>query len=133
MSLEKVGNYAHIMIMALLTLFAPIKAMMIATGALVVADFILGLVAALKRKESISSAGIRRTVTKMFVFQALLVLGFVVETYLTGDSVPVIKISSAFIGLTELTSILENLNEISGGNLLKALISKLGSVNDAHK
>ncbi len=36
---------------------------------------------------------------------------------------------AGFIGLTELLSVLENLNRASGNDLLKSLIDKLGSAN----
>lgn len=109
---------------------APVKPTLIAVGVLIVADLISGLIAAAKKKEPITSAGLRRTVTKMFVYQMAVVTGFIAETYLIGDLVPVTKIVSGMIGVVELKSVFENLNIISGQNLLKQIIEKLGSNND---
>jgi formate hydrogenlyase subunit 4 len=114
-------------LLALLGVFAPIKAAVAVVCILVIADLILGILAARKRGETITSAGLRRSVSKLFIYETALALGFLTEIALTGDSFPVSKIVSAIIGLTELTSCIENLNEISGTDLLKALLSKLGS------
>src|ERR1035437_3572269 len=121
------------LILAMLVVFSPIKFAMIAVAVLVLADFILGIVAAHKRGESITSAGFRRTIVKVFVYEAALALGFIAEKYLMAGVLPLSNIISGFIGLTEIKSITENLNEISGNNLLKALLTKLGSTNDEPK
>lgn len=114
---------------SVLSLFAPLKPVLLATFALVIADFITGVIAAYKRGEPITSSGFKRTVGKLLIFQAAIICAFITEIYLTGDLAPVQKMVAAFIGLTELTSIAENLNSISGGSLLKALISKISSKN----
>lgn len=54
-------------------------------------------------------------------------LGFLTEQYMTGDLVPVMKILAGLIGITELKSILENLEEITGMPIIKMLIDKLNS------
>lgn len=116
--------------LVLLALFAPIQAAVITILVLIVTDMITGIMAAVKRKEPVTSAGLRRTLTKLFIFELILLLGFLCETYLLASFIPLSKIFSSFIALTELKSIIENLNEINGDNLLKSLIDKLGSMND---
>lgn len=118
------------LLLAIVTVLTPVKPAAITVAILIIVDFILGILAASKRKEKITSAGLRRTVTKLFVFELVLILGFLTETYLTGDLFPLVKIVSAFVGLVELKSIMENLNEINGDPILAALITKLGSEND---
>lgn len=117
-------------ILTVMVVLSPIKATILAILALIVVDLILGIIASKKRKEPITSAGLRRTITKLFVFELALVITFFIQQYLIGDYAPVLKIVTAFTGFTELTSILENLNEINGSPVLSSLISKLGSVND---
>jgi phage-related holin len=114
---------------ALLAVFAPIQSVLLTALTLVLADLITGILASRHRGEKITSAGLQRTVVKLLVYMAVIMLGFLTETYLTGSTVAICKIISSYVGLTELTSIMENLNEISGGSLLKSLISKLGSQN----
>ena len=123
--MKSLGN----LLMVVAAVFAPVKAAVLTVFVLVLADLILGVWAAHKRKEPITSAGLRRTAVKMFLYEAALLLGFLAETYLLGEYIPVCKIASAFVGLVEIKSVIENLNEIGGGSLFKGLIDKLNSVN----
>ncbi len=120
------------LLLASLAVFAPIKAMLITVGIMIVADLILGIWAARKRGEPITSAGFRRTVTKLFIYEVALMLAFLAETYLS-DALPLCKLIGAMISLTEMASITENLNEISGQNLLKSIVDKLQSANNPDK
>lgn len=116
-------------LISILAILAPVKAVIITSMVLVAADLVLGLMAARRRGEAITSAGFRRTAIKLFVYEMAIILGFVAETYLIGSLVPVTKIVSAFVGLTELKSIVENLNIINGSPIFKILLDKLGSAN----
>lgn len=112
-----------------LAVLAPIKAVLIATGVIIIIDLATGLVRAMKAKEKISSSVMRRTVSKFLIYQVAIISGFILETYLMPD-MPVTKLVSSVIGLVEAKSILENLDEIHGSNIFKALLKKLGSDND---
>lgn len=117
-------------IIAVLAIFAPAKELFIATGVLIVADLITGLMAAHKLKQPITSAGLRRTVSKMLIYNLAVACGFLVQKYMMGDLVPVSNIISSAIGLTELKSVIENIDKIRGGSLFKEILNRLGSVND---
>lgn len=115
---------------SLLAVFAPLKPVLLAVFGMVLLDFITGVLASKKRGESITSSGFKRTVIKLFIFEVAIMSAFITELYLTGDLAPIQKIVTCFVGLTEMTSITENLNDLSGGSLLKALIEKLVSKED---
>ena len=112
---------------------APIHAILLTVGITIFGDLVTGVWAANKRGEKISSAGLRRTISKIVVYNLAIVLGFIIEKYLLGDILPVSKIAAGLIGATEGLSIFENLNSISGNNVFKSLIDKLGSVNQLPK
>ena len=112
--------------LSILAIFAPIQSVLLTTGVMIFADLITGLMAAYKRSEPITSSGFRRTLVKMFVYEAALMLAFLAEHYLS-DILPFVKLASGMIALVELKSIYENLNSFSGSDLLKSLIDKLGS------
>jgi hypothetical protein len=112
-----------------LTVMAPAQGMMVTALVLILADLATGVMAARKRKEKITSAGIRRTVSKILVYETAIALAFLAQTYMTGETVPVCNIVTGLIGMTEFLSVLENLNSISGKNLLKTMIDKVGSDN----
>lgn len=120
-------------LLTLLVIFAPVKMMIVVTFVLLVADLITGVLAAHKRKEPITSMGFRRTITKLFIYEACLMLGFLAQNYLIGDLLPVVKMIGAFIGITEMKSILENLNDINGASMFSDLLTKLVKANVENK
>ena len=115
--------------LSLLAVFAPAKGMIVTAFVLIVVDLITGVLAARKEKQPITSAGIGRTVVKALVYETAIILAFLTQTYLTGPEIPCANIVASLIGLTELKSILENLQILSGGQLLNMIIDKLGSKN----
>lgn len=114
----------------LLAIFAPAQEMILTCLVLIIVDLITGIVAAKKTGQPISSAGIRRTISKIFIYETAIMMGFLTQKYLLSDGAPVAGMIAGVIGLTELTSILENLNKIQGTDMLKSVINKLGSSND---
>lgn len=115
---------------AAIAALAPIHAVMISVGFLIVADLLTGMVAAHKRGEKISSAAMRRTISKILVYQLAVISGFLLEHYLMGDIMPVAKLVGGVIGMVEFKSILENSNTIVGTDIFKSILQKLGSEND---
>lgn len=116
--------------LAITAVFAPEAAAIGTVLVLIGADLVTGLLAARKSGQPITSAGLRRTITKVFIYEAALMAAYLAQKYLMEDALPLAKIVSSFIGLTEFKSISENLNILSGNSLLSSLIDKLGSVNE---
>lgn len=114
--------------LASIAALAPIHEVLIATGVIIFIDLVTGLWRAIKAKETISSGIMRRTITKFLVYQLAIITGFLIETYLLKD-IPITKLVSGVIGLVEAKSVLENLNDIYGGDLFKALLKRLDSDN----
>jgi phage-related holin len=113
------------LLLATAAVFMPIKAMLLSIVMLTLVDLVSGIGAAIKRKEPITSSGLKRTIIKLLVYLCVACLGYVVETYMTGDIIPLAKIMSGLVGITELKSILENTEEITGIPMLQLLIDKL--------
>lgn len=113
------------LLLSCLAVFLPVKSTLLAVMALTVVDLILGVWSSIKQGQPITSSGLKRTIVKVFVYNGVVMLGFLTEQYLTGDSVPIVKILGGYIGLTELKSCMENMEGISGVSILKALIDKL--------
>lgn len=109
---------------------APTKPLLIAALTLVVADTLVGLWRAWRAGETITSAGLRRSVAKALVYEVAILSAFVAEKFLLGDLVPASKLVAGAIGAVELRSVLESLNEIAGGSLFSSIVGKLGSKND---
>lgn len=118
------------LLLSALVVFAPIKATLIVVIVLTLGDLVSGLIAAHHRKEEITSKGLRRTLVKIMVYEAVVMLGYLTEQYMTGDLVPIVKVLAGMIGIAELKSILENLEEITGVPVLKLLINKLSQTSN---
>lgn len=112
-------------VLAILTVFAPIQAVLMTVFTLILADLATGILAARKQHKPITSAGIKRTVGKVLLYEVALCLSFLVQQYLTGALFPASKVVSALIGLTELKSILENLDIISGSSMFKVVLARV--------
>lgn len=110
-------------LLALIILFTPIKAALITVSLLVILDLILGISISLKNGQPVTSRGMKATCIKLGVYELCICLSFLVETFLSGSLVPVSKIATTIIGLTELKSVMENLDLLAGGSLLKSLIN----------
>lgn len=115
------------MILSCLAIFAPIQSTIITALTFSILDWISGVWAAKKRGESFSSSGLKRTLTKASVYLAVICLSFLVEKFMTGSTIPLVNIAAGYIGLTELKSIMENMEDITGVDILKALIEKISN------
>lgn len=104
--------------------FAPIHQLLGLTLVLVVSDMVLGVYAAVKRGETISSKKLRRTLSKILGYEVGIILGFIIESKF-GFGIPLVKIVASVIGLTETKSIAENLSTITGADFLKIITDKL--------
>jgi sugar phosphate permease len=117
--------------LSLIAVIAPIKAVMITVGVLIIIDLIMGIWAAKKRGETISSAALRRTVSKFLVYQLCILSAFLVQHFLIEDIIPMVNLVAGVIGMVEIKSVLENANTVLGYDIFKELLKKLGSMNDA--
>lgn len=116
-----------------LAALAPIHAILISVGIMILADLFTGIWAAKVKGETITSAAMRRTISKILVYQTSVVTGYLLETYMLSSIFPVAKLVAGVIGLVEFKSILENGNKILGQDLFKTVLQKLGSDNDKPK
>lgn len=123
-------SWVYNIFISLLAVFAPIKPLILSVGVLIFADCLTGVWAAKKRGEKIKSAALRRTVSKMVIYQIALLTGFLVEIYMIESLLPISKLVAGAIGMVEFKSVLENSTVITGQDLFKSLIQKLGSKND---
>ncbi len=119
--------------LAAIAALAPIQAILVSVGVLIISDLFTGIMAAKKRKEKLSSAVMRRTVSKILIYQTAVITGFLLETYLLMGLVPISKIVAGAIGLVEFKSILENCNAALGQDIFQTVLLKLGSDNDPKK
>ena len=124
-------TYLKVLIVSICILFAPAKTMCATALVLCLLDLALGIAASKRAGSSITSFGLKRTVMKILVYELALLVSYLVGAYLTQGVIPTLNIASSMIGLTELKSILENLDLIAGKPVLKSILDALqnGSSN----
>jgi phage-related holin len=95
---------------------------------LIFVDLVTGLWASKKEKQAITSSALSRTVGKVLIYSTTVILAFIVNKYLLeGFGFPVERVVSGFIAITEMTSIMENMNRISDRPLLNDLILRFSN------
>lgn len=113
----------------LLAFIAPIQGFLALALALVVVDFTSGTKAARKRGDAITSAGYKRTVSKLLLYTAVIMLSEGMKVVFFKDGlIPVTYIAAGFICATEFRSVLENVGAVTGtdvSHVLSELFSKL--------
>ncbi len=122
---EVVKEKAITLLLSLASIFAPTKEVLLTVMAMSMVDLVTGIMASRKQGKPLTSAGLKRTVVKVFVYQVAVLAAFLVQTYLTGNLIPAMNFVASLIGLTELKSVLENLDIVNGGSLFRSLIDKL--------
>ncbi len=126
-------KHLKLFMVSILAILAPIKPMAIAALVVTSIDFILGVAAALKRGEKLTSSGLKQSLIKIFVYQMALMLGFLVQKFLIDDSIQLVNLISTLIGCTELKSAAENLEDIYGKPFLSQIISLLSKKQESIK
>lgn len=115
---------------AVLGVFAPIKAVVATTAVLIMVDLCMGIWAASKRGEKVESAKLRRTVSKLFIFEITILSAFLLETYLLEGLLPLTKLIASVVGLVEGKSIIEHANELHGEPIFNKILDLIKSQND---
>ena len=115
------------LIILLIAFFTPIVTAMIACGLLITIDTIFGVINAKKNNISITSRKFSMILTKLLVYNLLIISAHLVELYLFA-SIPMVKITIAFLGITEFYSIGEKFNLITGKNFIKYLKDTLNNI-----
>lgn len=104
----------------LIVFLAPIHPVMYTTVFIVMADLVVGIWAAIKRGETISSRKMSKSVSKVLLYNLALITSFVVEKYMLPE-LPLVRLASGFIAAVEVESFFENINTITGVNLWDAV------------
>jgi len=115
-------------ILTIVAFFAPTHSILSLVGMLVILDLVTGLAAAIKRGKRISSSKFSGSIAKSCVYLFAICTAHIVQGLIADQ--PVLRMVGAIIGMREALSVFENLNLISGTNLMSAIIDKLRSDND---
>lgn len=119
-------NIIDKLIMATLGLLAPLSSVFIAVLILIIADWITGIWKSLKCKRRLTSYRLRLSVTKIVTYFLAIYLAALVNDFLMpGLGINTASYVAAYIGVTELISVFENISVITGKRLLRDLAALL--------
>ena len=110
-----------------LAVFLPIKELMLTIGFLVGADMVVGIWKALKLKQRIRSRRMSDTVTKLLLYQIAIMSGFLIETFIISELIPITKLVATVIAVIEFKSIIESIESVTGKDLwskIKAIVGR---------
>jgi len=114
----------------LISYFSPVKEIVHVLLIFILIDFISGVWAARKRKETLESRKFRKTLTKFLWYTIALILSFMMEKTFNLSWSNLSGIIGGFICFIELKSIFENITHITGEPVfmkILGLIRKRGS------
>jgi hypothetical protein len=109
-----------------LAVFLPIKELMFTIGFLVASDMVVGIWKALKLKQRIRSRRMSDTVTKLLLYQIAIMSGFLIETFIIAELIPITKLVATVIAVIEFKSIVESIESVTGKDLWSKLKTIIG-------
>jgi len=109
-----------------LAVFLPIKELMLTIGFLVASDMVVGIWKALKLKQRIRSRRMSDTITKLLLYQIAIMSGFLIETFIISELIPITKLVATVIAVIEFKSIIESIESVTGKDLWSKLKTIIG-------
>lgn len=102
------GNFKWLM-MSAVGLLSPIKYLLILVGIFIIIDTVLGIWNAKKQKIKITSSKLSAVLSKMFVYQGIVILAYAIDTAILGGIVSLFVDTPLII--TKLAALLVMINE----------------------
>jgi hypothetical protein len=111
---------------ASLAVFLPIKELMLTIGFLVSADLVVGIWKAIKTGQRIRSRRMSDTVTKLLLYQLAIMSGFLIETFIISELIPITKLIATVIAIIEFKSIIESIEAVTNKDLWSKIKTIIG-------
>jgi len=115
-------NFFISFLVSLVAVFSPVVPILLTVGFLIMMDFFVGIYRAYKMKERITSRKMGNTISKMFLYQAMILSVFLLETFILTDILPLTKIAAGLIATIEIKSIDESVEKMTGVGIWKRLV-----------
>ena len=113
------------LITALIAFVAPIQWLIVGVATLIIFDTLTGIARARSQKEPITSKRFSHIVSKFALYNIAIISAYTLQLMIGIDMLPLAKIVSVAIGMTELKSVFENINLITGIDLWTLIINQL--------
>lgn len=113
------------LILSIFAVFSPAVPLLLTVGFLIFLDFVVGIYRAIKLKEHISSRKMGHTISKMLLYQCTILSLYVFEVYILDSVLPITKIGAGLISITEIKSIDEHVEKMTGKSVIDRIIKVL--------
>ena len=123
-TMDTIKNYIGLLLYWLFVYFYPTFASIFLVGFFVVMDTVTGMAAAFKLGEELTSKKFRAIFPKFIVYGCAVLVAHVLQRQFFPDF-PAMKIVAGFVAYSELMSIDENIQKITGVSVFKFFIKKL--------
>lgn len=123
-NMELIKVYILTLLYWVVVYFQPTLEFMLLVGFFVVMDTVTGMAAAVKTEVPVTSKKFRAIFPKFIVYGAAVLVAHVIQKQFFPDF-PAMKIIAGFVAYSELISIDENIQKITGFSLFKFFIKKL--------
>jgi len=108
-----------------LAYFSPIAPLAHLFMFIICLDFITGIIASHKRKETIESSKMKASIYKIVLYSLFILLCYTIENVVFANLIPLTKILTSVIILTEFKSLTENLDDIFQVQIFHQIYNKL--------
>ena len=113
------------LIVAVIAFLAPVQWLIAGVAALILFDTLTGVYRAYKTGQAVTSKRFSHIISKFALYNIAIISGYVLQLMIGLDVVPLAKIIAVAIGMTELKSVLENINVITGIDLWTLVMNQL--------
>ena len=123
-NMELIKVYTFTLLYWVVVYFQPTLEFMLLVGFFVVMDTVTGMAAAFKLGEELTSKKFRAVFPKFIIYGCAVLVAHVLQRQFFPDF-PAMKIVAGFVAYSELMSIDENIQKITGVSVFKFFIKKL--------
>lgn len=125
------------LLLVIIAVLSPIVPALLVTLYLIGTDFILGIWAAIVKREkgepwyrTIKSRKLSHTISKLLLYNIAIITAFVIETFATAGFIPFSKLVFGLICLTEAKSVFEKIHKITNVDLYQKILNQLKRKED---
>lgn len=107
----------HNLLIAIIAVLSPVKELLLTVGFLIIMDFIFGLYRAFKKNEPISSRKMGNTISKILLYNIMVLSVYFLDHYILKSGINLEKIAAGLIGIVEIKSLDESFKTLFGWSI----------------
>jgi len=118
-------KHLNLIISSIIAILAPITPIVLTLSFLIFIDFVFGIYRAYKMGDKITSRKMSKTVSKILLYNLVIICLHFLEQYILETGIPLDKLAASLIAVIELKSIDESWSMIFGWSIWHKLVTSL--------